>query len=184
MWVFPANTFRTGIPAWRNSHQVAGRSTLASASASRALASWHRGSRPYRRGVVAQCAIECLCVWQHAATDCSFPVEAGGAAPANGSHAMKFEIQLTGAGAQRKHVVEFERDVSKVSLDGRPVDTDAILIGPNVVSVMLGGQSFEFHISRSPDGTLKLRCGQHEFSADLTDPRAWRGRKHGAVEVE
>ena len=97
---------------------------------------------------------------------------------------MKFEIQLTGAGAQRKHVVEFERDVSKVSLDGRPVDADAIQIGPNVVSVMLGGQSFEFHISRSPDGTLKLRCGQHEFSADLTDPRAWRGRKHGAVEVE
>jgi biotin carboxyl carrier protein len=97
---------------------------------------------------------------------------------------MKFEIQLTGAGGKRKHVVEFERDVSAVSLDGRPVDADAIQIGPNVVSVMLGGQSFEFHISRSPDGTLKLRCGQHEFSADLTDPRAWRGRKHGAVEVE
>jgi len=97
---------------------------------------------------------------------------------------MKFEIQLTGAGGKRKHVVEFERDVSAVSLDGRPVDADAIQIGPNVVSVMLGGQSFEFHISRSLDGTLKLRCGQHEFSADLTDPRAWRGRKHGAVEVE
>src|ERR1700740_1709221 len=49
---------------------------------------------------------------------------------------------------------------------------------------MLGGQSFELHISRSLDGTLQLRCGQHEFSADFTDPRAWRGRKHGAVEVE
>jgi biotin carboxyl carrier protein len=97
---------------------------------------------------------------------------------------MKLEIQLTGAGGKRKHLVEFERDVSTVSLDGRPVDADAIQIGPNVVSVMLDGQSFEFHISRSPDGTLKLRCGQHEFSADLTDPRAWRGRKHGAVEVE
>ena len=97
---------------------------------------------------------------------------------------MKFEIQLTGAGGKRKHVVEFEREVSTVSLDGRPVDADAIQIGPNVVSVMLGGQSFEFHISRSLDGTLKLRCGHHEFSADLTDPRAWRGRKHGAIEVE
>jgi len=97
---------------------------------------------------------------------------------------MKFEIQLTGARGTRKHIVEFERDVSTVSLDGQPVDADAIQIGPNVVSVKLGAQSFEFHISRSPDGTLKLRCGQHEFSADLTDPRAWRGRKHGAVEVE
>jgi biotin carboxyl carrier protein len=99
---------------------------------------------------------------------------------------MKFEIQLTGAGVKRKHVVRFERksDVSTISLDGHIVDADAIQIGPNVVSVMLGGQSFELHISRSADGTLKLRCGQQEFSADITDPRAWRGRKHGAVEVE
>jgi biotin carboxyl carrier protein len=34
------------------------------------------------------------------------------------------------------------------------------------------------------DGTLKLQCGPHEFSADIIDSRAWRGRKHGAVEVE
>jgi biotin carboxyl carrier protein len=99
---------------------------------------------------------------------------------------MKFEIQLTGGGVTRKHVLEFERknDLSTISLDGHPVDADALQIGPNVVSVMLAGQSFEFHISRFVDGTLKLRCGQHEFSADITDPRAWRGRKHGAVEVE
>jgi biotin carboxyl carrier protein len=99
---------------------------------------------------------------------------------------MKFEIQLTSAAGKRKQVVEFERksDVSTVSLDGHPVDADAIQIGPNVVSVMLGGQSFELHISRSTDGTLKLRCGQREFSAEISDPRAWRGRKHGVVEVE
>lgn len=99
---------------------------------------------------------------------------------------MKFEIELTGRGVKRKRVVEFERtsDVSTISLDGHIVDADAIQIAPNVVSVMLGGQSFELHILRSTDGTLKLRCGQHEFSADITDPRAWRGRKHGAVEVE
>ena len=99
---------------------------------------------------------------------------------------MKFEIELTGRGVKRKRVVEFERknDMSTISLDGRIVDADAIQIGPHVVSVMLGGQSFELHISRSTDGTLKLRCGQHEFSADITDLRAWRGRKHGAVEVE
>jgi biotin carboxyl carrier protein len=99
---------------------------------------------------------------------------------------MKFEIQLTGAGGKRKHVVEFERKngLPAISLDGHPVDADALQIGPNVVSVMLAGQSFEFHISRSVDGALKLRCGQHEFSADIMDPRAWRGRKHGAVEVE
>lgn len=99
---------------------------------------------------------------------------------------MKFEIQLTGASGKRKHAVEFERknDLPAISLDGHPVDADALQIGPNVVSVMLGGQSFEFHISRSVDGTLKLRCGVQEYTAEIIDPRAWRGRKHGAVEVE
>jgi acetyl/propionyl-CoA carboxylase alpha subunit len=99
---------------------------------------------------------------------------------------MKFEIQLTGPSGKRKHVVELERkgNVSTVSLDGKPVDADAVQIAPNAISVMLGGQSFEIHVSRSVDGTLKLQCGPHEFSADIIDPRAWRGRKHSAVEVE
>ena len=99
---------------------------------------------------------------------------------------MKFEIQLTGAASKRKHVVELEQkgDLCSVSLDGQSVDADAIQIASNAISVMLGGQSFEIHVSRSADGTLKLQCGPHEFSADIIDPRAWRGRKHGAVEVE
>jgi biotin carboxyl carrier protein len=99
---------------------------------------------------------------------------------------MKFEIQLTGPSGKRKHKVELERkgNVSTVSLDGKPVDADAVQVAPNAISVMLGGQSFEIHVSRSVDGTLKLQCGAHEFSADIIDPRAWRGRKHSAVEVE
>ena len=99
---------------------------------------------------------------------------------------MKFEIQLTGVGGKRKHVVDLERkgEVSTISLDGKPVDADAVQIAPNAISVMLGGQSFEIHVSRSADGTLKLQCGPHEFSAEIIDPRAWRGRKHGPVEVE
>jgi len=99
---------------------------------------------------------------------------------------MKFEIQLTGAAGKRKHVVELEQKggLCSVSLDGQSVDADAVQIAPNAISVMLGGQSFEIHVSRSADGTLKLQCGPHEFSADIIDPRAWRGRKHGAVEVE
>jgi biotin carboxyl carrier protein len=99
---------------------------------------------------------------------------------------MKFEIQLTGASGKRKHVVELERkgEVSTVSLDGKPVDADAVQVAPNAISVMLGRQSFEIHVSRSVDGTLNLQCGPHEFSADIIDPRVWRGRKHSAVEVE
>jgi biotin carboxyl carrier protein len=99
---------------------------------------------------------------------------------------MKLEIQLTGADGKRKHIVELEQkgELWGVSLDGQALDADAMQIAPNAVSVMLGGQSFEIHVSRSADGTLNLQCGPHEFSAEIIDPRAWRGRKHGPVEVE
>jgi biotin carboxyl carrier protein len=99
---------------------------------------------------------------------------------------MKFEIQLTGAAGKRKHVVDLERkgDACGVSLDGKRVDADGVQIAPNTISVVLGGQSFEIQVSRSVDGTLKLQCGPHEFSVDIADPRAWRGRKHGPMEVE
>jgi biotin carboxyl carrier protein len=99
---------------------------------------------------------------------------------------MKFEIELTGATGKRKHVVDLEHkgDACSVALDGQPVDADAVQLAPNTISVIIGGQSFEIHISRAADGTLKLQCGPHEFSAEIGDPRAWRGRRHGAMEVE
>ena len=99
---------------------------------------------------------------------------------------MKFEIHLTGPGGKGKHLVELERkgDACSVTLDGQAIDADAVQIAPNAISVMLGGQSFEIRVSRSMDGTLNLQCGPQEFSAEIIDPRAWRGRKHGAVEVE
>ena len=99
---------------------------------------------------------------------------------------MKFEIELSGATGRSKHVVGVDHEGGKcnVTLDGQPVDADAVQVSPNSVSVLLAGQSFEIHIARSADGTMKLQCGPHEFSAKVLDPRAWRGRKHGALEVE
>src|SRR5260370_41650543 len=99
---------------------------------------------------------------------------------------MKFEIQLTGAGGKRKHVVELEQkgEMRTVALDGQPIDADAVQIAPNAISVMIGGQSFEIHVSRSTDCTLQLQCGPPEFFAAIIDQRARRGRKPGAREGE
>ena len=99
---------------------------------------------------------------------------------------MKFEIELTSAAGKKKHIVEFNSsgDGCQVSLDGVPVDADAVRLSPTSVSVILGGQSFEINVSRSVDGSIKLQCGPHEYTAEVLDPRAWRGRKHGALEVE
>jgi len=99
---------------------------------------------------------------------------------------MKFEVHLDSVTGKTKHIVDLEKDGSsyKVSLDGQPVPADVILAAPNAVSVILNGTAFEIHIAPSLDGTYKLQTGPHEFQADVRDPRAWRGRKAGALEAE
>ena len=99
---------------------------------------------------------------------------------------MKIEVQLTGPSGKRLRTVELERDADrwKISLDGQPVNIDAVEIDPNTLSLLLEGQSYEVRITPSPDGVLKLQTGLQEFTAEVVDPRAWRGRRHGALEVE
>jgi biotin carboxyl carrier protein len=99
---------------------------------------------------------------------------------------MKFEVHLASVTGKTKHVVDLEKEGSsyKVSLDGQAVDADVILAAPNAVSVILNGTAFEIHIAPSLDGTYKLQTGPHEFQGDVRDPRAWRGRKQGALEAE
>jgi biotin carboxyl carrier protein len=99
---------------------------------------------------------------------------------------MKFEVQLTGPSGRRLRTVELERhaDRWKISLDGQQVLADAVEINPHTLSLLLEGRSYEVHIAESPDGVLKLQTGFQEFTAEVVDPRAWRGRWHGAREAE
>jgi biotin carboxyl carrier protein len=99
---------------------------------------------------------------------------------------MKFEIHLTGPSGTMLRSVELERDADrwKISLDGQPVDAQAVEIDANTLSLLLEGQSYEVRIAPSPDGVLKLQTGLQEFTAEVLDPRAWRGRRHGALEAE
>jgi biotin carboxyl carrier protein len=95
---------------------------------------------------------------------------------------MKLEIQI----GKRSRIVELERDGQgwRARLDGQPVDADVIEIAPHVISVLLHGESHEVRVAAQPDGTLKLQTGLQEFSAEIIDPRAWSGRRHGALEAE
>jgi biotin carboxyl carrier protein len=99
---------------------------------------------------------------------------------------MKFEVHLNSPAGKTTHVVDLQKngDSFKVFLDGQPVDADVILTAPNAISVILNGAAFEIHIAPSPDGAYKLQAGPHEFQAEVRDPRAWRGKKQGALEVE
>jgi biotin carboxyl carrier protein len=99
---------------------------------------------------------------------------------------MKFEVHLTGPTGKKLRTVELERDADrwKVSLDGQPVNADAVEIDSHTLSLLIDGQSYEVHIVESPDGMLKLQTDLQEFAAEVTDPRAWRGRRQGALEAE
>ncbi len=99
---------------------------------------------------------------------------------------MKFEVQLHGAEGARTHIVELEPAASgyRVRLDGQEVNADVALVAPGCVSVLLDGQAFEVHVTPSFNGTVKLQSGPHEFTAQIENPRAWKGRRHAALESE
>ncbi|HEY6268621.1 MAG TPA: biotin/lipoyl-containing protein [Candidatus Acidoferrum sp.] len=100
---------------------------------------------------------------------------------------MKYEVQLASSNSEKTtRLIELEHDTSawRVTLDGKPLAIDAVEIAPNTISILLDGQSFEISVMPSPDGKLKLQTGAHEFTAEVIDPRAWSGRRHGAVEAE
>ena len=99
---------------------------------------------------------------------------------------MKFEVHLNGAYRARKHTVELEPGPAgyRIVLDGQPLDANAALVAPSTVSVLIGGQSYEVHVTPTHDEQIKLQSGPHEFTAELRDPRAWQGRRHGALEAE
>lgn len=95
---------------------------------------------------------------------------------------MKFEIRLGG----KLHALEFENSPAgpSFSLDGKALSADVLELSPGVYSILIGGRSHEVRVSTSPDGTLKLQTGAFEYSAEVSDPRAWRGRRHRAFESE
>ena len=70
------------------------------------------------------------------------------------------------------------------SLDGQTVDADASKSLPTRSLFFSKANPTKFASLRSPDGLLKLQTGLQEFTAEVADPRAWRGRKHGALEAE
>ena len=95
---------------------------------------------------------------------------------------MKIEIRIAGAA----RTVELLRNGARcrIFLDGAAVDADVAEVAPNTFSVLLNGESHEVRIAPQPEGTVKVHSGLAEYDAEIADPRAWRGRRHGALEAQ
>ena len=94
---------------------------------------------------------------------------------------MRFEVLIAG----RKREVELERASGKwrARLDGRAVDADAVEVAPGAYSILLDGRSFDVRVQAAADG-VRVHTGAQEFAAQVLDPRAWRGRRGGVLELE
>jgi biotin carboxyl carrier protein len=95
---------------------------------------------------------------------------------------MKSEIKIDG----KSRTVELQRTTGRwnISLDGNPINADAIEIAPNTYSILIDGKSFEVRVTPTATGTLTIQTAQQEFTAEVIDPRAWRGRHHSALQAE
>ena len=97
---------------------------------------------------------------------------------------MKHEITINGA----RRSVEFtppknERLRVAFTVDGRPVEADAIRVSRSAYSILLGGRSLEVAVEETSGGLL-LRVNGREFRTEIFDPRSWL-RGHGAgIELE
>ncbi len=95
---------------------------------------------------------------------------------------MKYEVLPAG----KTRVVELSRsnDEWKISLDGTEMNASVAEVAPNTFSVLLNGESHQIRIAPRTNGTLTLYSGFAEYQAEVSDPRLWRGRKHGALQAE
>jgi len=99
---------------------------------------------------------------------------------------MKFEVRLSGPAGKGVRTVDLERDRNgwRVSLDGQFPDVDMVEIGPHSVSILVDGRSYAVQITQPSEGVLKLQTALQEYVAEVADPRAWRGRRGGTLEVQ
>jgi biotin carboxyl carrier protein len=61
-------------------------------------------------------------------------------------------------------------------LDGSEVETDAVLIRPDVLSILIEGKAYEIRRERIAD-EVQIWVGGQSHTADVRDPRSLRGRK-------
>lgn len=96
---------------------------------------------------------------------------------------MKLEIRI----ANRLRTVELERSAEgwRAQIDGREVAADLAEIASGMYSVLLAGRSHEVRVEPLPGSEfLRIQSGTEEFTAEIIDPRIWRGRRGGVIEAE
>ncbi len=94
---------------------------------------------------------------------------------------MNVEVQI--GGKTRRLELKREGRHVRATIDGRPVEADALIVAPGVYSVLMDGRAFEVRVTPKHDG-LHIHSAGQDYIAQVTDPRSLRSRKAGAVSAE
>ena len=89
---------------------------------------------------------------------------------------MIYEVTLDGE-LHRVEITEREGKTA-VMLDGKELTPDISRPEAEVLSLVLGGKSFEIKRQVTPTGT-RLLIGDSVFDVEVRDPRSFRARKRG-----
>jgi len=94
---------------------------------------------------------------------------------------MKLEIALNG----KAHQVELAQigERPRCTIDGTPLEADAVQIAPGIYSILIDGESLEVRVEPDGDG-FRVATGDQEWLAEIRDPRQWRRNRSGGSEAE
>jgi biotin carboxyl carrier protein len=97
---------------------------------------------------------------------------------------MKYEIAINGA-RRRVEFASPNKEAPRVTftVDGRPVEADAIRISRGTYSILLAGRSLEVTVEEN-SGSMRLRVNGREFQVEIFDPRSWRRGRGAGIELE
>jgi biotin carboxyl carrier protein len=86
---------------------------------------------------------------------------------------MTYDIAIDG----KHYRLELEREDGRWScrLDGTPIDVDAVLARPDVLSLRIANKAYEVKCERV-GAELHLWVGSIRFATEVRDPRSLRGR--------
>ena len=79
----------------------------------------------------------------------------------------------------KKHQVELTRGEKTwtCKVDGQEIEVDAELTARDILSVLVGGKSYEIKRERSLQGELHMVIGSARYAVDVQDPRSLRTRR-------
>jgi biotin carboxyl carrier protein len=95
---------------------------------------------------------------------------------------MKLELEIEGQTRQVEIVPEGAAGHWQIRIDGAPVEADACLLRPGVLSLLMGGVAYRVVLDADLDEPA-LHLGARRLAWQADDPRSFRHRRrHGGAE--